>query len=338
LSNPKTNLISILMPVKNAASFLEECLSSLLSQTEKNWELIAVNDCSSDNSLQLLQRFAKRDKRIIVLNNNGSGIINALRTAYSVSNGNLITRMDADDRMAAQKLEILKRNLLCKGNGNVATGLIEYFSETTLGDGYRYYQNWLNGLTRQGNNYVDIYRECVIPSPCWMVFRGDLDACGAFEADVYPEDYDLCFRFYQQKLKPIPCSDLLHFWRDHTARTSRNDLHYADNRFLELKLHWFLKIDHKPNKTLVLWGAAKKGKELAKGLLAADIPFTWVCNNPNKINKHVYGQIMLNAAVVSEMRNSQFIIAVANKSNQETISSQLVSMGAEHGQGIFFFC
>ncbi|MBL4587538.1 MAG: glycosyltransferase family 2 protein [Flavobacteriales bacterium] len=320
------------MPVKNAGLFLEECLSSILSQTETDWELIAVNDHSTDNTLQLLQRFAKQETRISVLENSGSGIIDALRTAYSAANGNLITRMDADDRMAPQKLEILKENLLREKKGNVATGLVNYFSDAALGDGYRYYEKWLNGLTKQGNNYQDIYRECVIPSPCWMVFRADLDACKAFEPDVYPEDYDLCFRFYQHKLKPIPCSDLLHFWRDHAARTSRNDPHYADNRFLQLKLHWFLKIDHNPEKTLVLWGAAKKGKELAKGLLAAKIPFTWVCNNPNKINKHVYGQKMLNANVVSEMKNTQFIIAVANKDEQEKIELQMKNNAA------FFFC
>lgn len=326
------------MPVKNAEPFLNECLSSLLSQTETNWELIAVDDHSSDNSLQILQRFAKQDERITVLANTGSGILYALRTAYSNCEGELITRMDADDRMTYRKLEVLKHGLLRDGKGNIATGLVEYFSDTILGDGYRYYEKWLNNLTASGSNYADIYRECVIPSPCWMVFREDLDRCGAFEPNVYPEDYDLCFRFYQQGLKPIPCSEVLHHWRDHAERTSRNDPHYADNRFLELKLNWFLKIDHDPEKTLVVWGAAKKGKELAKGLLEAKVDFRWMCNNPNRIGKEIYGQRILGEQTVLDLKNPQIIIAVANKDDQHRITDQLASLGLRSGESFFFFC
>ncbi len=177
------NTISILMPVKNAEPFLTDCLNSIISQTETNWELIAVNDGSTDDSLRVLQDFSKKDKRISTLENSGSGIIEALRLAYSLSRGNLITRMDADDLMPPTKLEILKRNLLSFGSKNLATGQVKYFSNEGLKDGYRYYESWLNELTKSGTNYSDIYRECVIPSPCWMVFREVLDECGAFDAN-----------------------------------------------------------------------------------------------------------------------------------------------------------
>lgn len=325
-------MISILMPVKNAEPFLTDCLNSILSQTETNWELIAINDGSSDNSESVLEQFAQADKRIHVLENDGSGIIAALRLAYATSKGSLITRMDADDLMPPKKLETLKRNLLSFGNGNIAIGQVKYFSDEGLKDGYRYYEKWLNDLTASGTNYSDIYRECVIPSPCWMVFRDDLDKSGAFTSDVYPEDYDLCFRFYGKGLKPIPCSDVLHLWRDHSSRSSRNDPNYADNRFLDLKLEWFLKLDHQPEKTLVVWGAASKGKALVKGLLAAGVDFRWMCNNPNKINKHVYDTLIENVAKIGPLQNLQVIVAVANKDEQTAIRQQLKADEA------FFFC
>ncbi len=338
MSSNQGDLISILMPVKNAEPFLHECLSSILSQTETYWELIAVDDHSTDNSLHILNSFAKGDERMTILSNTGSMIIDALRTAYANCKGNLITRMDADDRMVEQKLEILKQSLLGEGTGNVAIGQVEYFSDTTLGDGYRYYEKWLNDMAANGTNYQDIYRECVIPSPCWMVFREDLDRCAAFKPTVYPEDYDLCFRFYQDGLKPIPCSSVLHEWRDHAARSSRNDPHYADNRFLKLKLHWFLNIDRDPEKTLVVWGAAKKGKELAKGLLKAKVDFRWMCNNPNKIGKHVYDKLIYNVDAIQELDDPQIIIAVANKDEQAEIRRTLISLGLRSGNGFFFFC
>ena len=83
----------------------------------------------------------------------------------------------------------------------MATGLVKYFSETTLGDGYQKYEQWLNQLTLENRNFEDIYKECVIPSPAWMCHRDDLDNCGGFAQQQYPEDYDLCFRFYKNKLK-----------------------------------------------------------------------------------------------------------------------------------------
>lgn len=325
-------LISILMPVRNAAPFLTECLHSIISQTETHWELLAVNDGSSDNSKAILEQFAQADKRICLLENDGNGIIDALRLAYSKSNGQLISRMDADDVMPPVKLETLKRNLLSFGIKHLAIGQVKYFSDEGLKDGYRYYEKWLNGLTANGSNYSDIYRECVIPSPCWMVFREDLDECGAFSSDVYPEDYDLCFRFYGNGLKPIPCSEVLHHWRDHSFRSSRNDPNYADNRFLDLKLHWFLKLDYQPQKTLVVWGAASKGKALAKGLLAAGVDFRWMCNNPNKINKHVYDTLIGDVATIGSLENRQVIVAVANKTEQAEIREQLTDDEA------FFFC
>lgn len=327
--NPR---ISILIPCKNAGSFLKDCLTSILSQTETNWELIVVNDGSTDESKAILEQFEQADKRILVFDNNGSGIIDALRLAYSKSSGELITRMDADDIMFLNKLEVLKRNLISNGLGHVAIGQVKYFSDEELKDGYRYYELWLNGLTESGTNYSDIYRECVIPSPCWMVFREDLDRCGAFSSDQYPEDYDLTFRFFGNGLKVIPCSELLHHWRDHSSRSSRNDPNYADNRFLDLKLKWFLKLSHDASRPLVVWGAASKGKMLSKGLLEAGVEFRWMCNNPNKINKHVYGKLMENVAGINQLENPQVIVAVANKDEQAEIRKQLKVDEA------FFFC
>ncbi|MCW9041214.1 MAG: glycosyltransferase, partial [Flavobacteriales bacterium] len=80
-------MISIIMPVKNTSLYLSECLNSIINQTEKNWELIAVNDHSTDNSKEILASFANQDNRIKVWDNTGNGIIDALQLAYSKSSG-----------------------------------------------------------------------------------------------------------------------------------------------------------------------------------------------------------------------------------------------------------
>jgi glycosyltransferase involved in cell wall biosynthesis len=331
-------LISILMPVKNTGSFLAECLQSIIEQSYHHWELIAINDHSTDNSLDILQAYAQKDQRIRVLNNEGKGIIQALRLAYQHSKGVLITRMDADDKMTKQKLEQMSKVLQQNGVGHLAIGQVAYFSATTLGNGYLKYQDWLNALSKTGNNFTEIYKECVIPSPCWMLYRADLDRCGAFQPNRYPEDYDLCFRFYQNQLKVIPSPLVLHHWRDYPNRTSRTDEHYADNRFLQLKLDYFLKLDYNTDHTLVLWGAGKKGKSLARQLIAKQQPFIWICNNERKIGKSIYEQILQPIESIHQLKKSQFLIAVAGDAPQKEILDYLTQKKWVQGADYFFFC
>ncbi len=327
------DLISILIPVKNGSAFIEECITSILKQTIINWEIMIVNDHSTDNTLAILNQFEKSHSNIKVYNNIDSGIIGALRLAYAKSNGNYITRMDADDIMLSNKLEVLYRNLINNGKGYVATGLVKYFSQNTLGNGYVEYQNWLNKLTSTGSNYNEIYKECVIPSPSWMLHKEDLDLCDAFEPNIYPEDYDLCFRFYEHNLTVIPCGEIIHKWRDYPTRTSRTDNHYTNNTFIPLKCSYFIKLDYDNKLPLILWGAGKKGKAIANELIKYNIPFSWITNNQKKIGHNIYGHTIQNANLFNIQNQQQYIIAIANKEEQLTIKKLLNKQ-----QKVYFFC
>ncbi|MEX2590379.1 MAG: glycosyltransferase family 2 protein [Chitinophagales bacterium] len=328
----------MLMPVKNAEPFLWQCLDSIIHQSYGNWELLAVNDHSDDDSFEILENYSAKDKRIQVLQNTGKGIIPALRLAYEKSKGKYITRMDADDICKQNKLGVLLNNLLKYGRGHIAIGQVEYFSENELGEGYKKYAEWLNSLTAKGNNFEEIFKECVIPSPCWMLHRADLEKCGAFSSDQYPEDYDLCFRMYAAGLKCIPCNQTLHLWRDHPERSSRNDPNYLDNHFSELKIKYFLKSENKSDRALVLWGAGKRGKKLAVLLNAAHIDFHWICNNPNKIGNEIYGQVIHDESTFPKFQSSQVIVAVANSIAQENIRAKLQYSGMKNMKDYFFFC
>src|SRR5690554_547571 len=139
--NPK---VSILIPAKNEAKFIEECLISIQNQSYKNWEAIIVDDHSSDTTAALVQQFAENEPRIKTRINKGIGIIPALQTAYELSEGTFITRMDADDIMRPRKIEVLLSGLLKKGEKHVAVGGVHYFAEKKLKSGFENYQNWLN--------------------------------------------------------------------------------------------------------------------------------------------------------------------------------------------------
>lgn len=331
-------LISILTPFKNTEEFLPECLDSILNQSYSNWELLIVDDCSSDNSFLIVESYARKDFRIKLIKNNGNGIIDALQLAFKHSRGAYITRMDSDDIMTPDKLEVLLNHLLEKGRQHVAIGLVKYFSDEGISDGYSRYERWLNELTMKGENYSDIYKECVIPSPCWMIHKEDLLECDAFNPNRYPEDYDLTFRFYKNNMKCIPCVKVLHHWRDYATRTSRTHEHYAQNYFLDIKLHYFLDLDHDKNRTLTVWGAGFKGKRIAKLLKEKGVPFIWICNNPKKIGKHIYNLELYSFNYLNELKNPQSIVTVANERAQERIRQFFETQHMNSMFDYFYFC
>jgi len=335
MQNP---LISILTPFKNTEFFLESCLDSILKQSYTNWELLIIDDASTDSSYKIVEAFTKKDNRIKLFKNTGNGIIDALKLAFNKSKGELITRMDSDDVMRANKLEVLANNLLIFGKQHVAIGLVHYFSEDGIKEGYKSYETWLNNLTKTGKNYSEVYKECVIPSPCWMLYRSDLIACDAFNPNIYPEDYDLAFRFYKHNYKCIPCNKVIHNWRDYSSRTSRTHEHYAENHFIDLKLNYFLALDYNPNKKLVVWGAGNKGKIITKTLIKKGIPFEWICDNPNKIGRDIYGKVLQPFSFLKSVKNAQSIITVANKNAQKEIKIYLKSIQMVNKTDYFFFC
>lgn len=328
--------VSIITPVKNGAQFLVECLDSIVNQTYQNWELIIVNDNSTDETQSILEEYAKQDNRIVVLQNKGKGIIEALQTGYAKSIGEFITRMDADDIMTLNKLELLTKKLIENEKRHLATGFVNYFSETELGQGYFNYQEWLNGLSQTESNFDDIYKECVIPSPCWMVYRDDFEASGGFNSNLYPEDYELIFRFYKQGLKVVTVKEVIHHWRDYATRTSRTDSNYTDNYFIQLKMNYFLELDYDNSRELELWGAGKKGKEVARFLIEKEIKFDWLSNNDKKIGKEVYGVILKDSISVLEKGRPQILIAVGSMDYNREIKKALNSKNLKPNVDYFF--
>ena len=333
-----TAKVSLLMPFKNTVDYIDDCINSIRDQTYKNWELLAVNDHSTDGSDSVIKQYEASDKRISLLANKGKGIIDALRTAYDQADGLYVSRMDSDDLMTPDKLEHMVNQLGQAGKGHVALGQVKYFSNEGISEGYKKYEEWINLLTKNGSNYTEIYKECVIPSPSWMVYSEDLQSCGAFNHNRYPEDYDLTFRFRKHQLKCLPCTKVLHLWRDYPTRTSRTSEHYAQNSFLELKIYYFLDLDHDINRPLALWGAGDKGKTLAKLLLESKIDFYWLCDNPRKIGKKIYGQELLAYQRLETLDQPQSIISVANPEAQKEISNYLVNLQMKAFGDYYFFC
>ena len=98
--------VSVLLPFHNAATTLGECLDSIQAQTLGDFELLAVDDWSSDSSNALVHQRAIGDRRVRLLRNPGRGLVDALNFGLSAARAPLIARMDADDRMRPRRLAL----------------------------------------------------------------------------------------------------------------------------------------------------------------------------------------------------------------------------------------
>jgi len=135
--NTENPLVSIIMPVFNAGRFLVGALDSILKQTYENWELIAVDDASSDNSFLILQHYANFDNRIKVFKNiRNLGVSKTANFAVSQSKGEFIARMDADDIMYPERIRGQTGFLLRNPRVIVVGGQVKLIDESgkKLGD------------------------------------------------------------------------------------------------------------------------------------------------------------------------------------------------------------
>lgn len=94
----KKGLVSVVMPAYNAEDFIADSIRSILDQTYENWEFIIINDCSSDNTAQIIERFLDNDPRIKLIHNKENlGPAKSSNICLKHTKGEFIARLDADD-------------------------------------------------------------------------------------------------------------------------------------------------------------------------------------------------------------------------------------------------
>lgn len=124
------DLVSIITPAYNAAAYIAETIESVLAQTYLKWEMLIVNDCSKDNTVEIVQSYAKKDKRIKLINlkqNRGAAV--ARNTAIQNAKGRYIAFLDSDDLWKKEKLQ--KQIQFMQRNGYAFTFTsYEHFKET----------------------------------------------------------------------------------------------------------------------------------------------------------------------------------------------------------------
>lgn len=103
--------IGIIVPVYNVALYIEKCIQGIVKQTYTNWEMLLIDDGSTDGSKQILEKYALRDKRIQVIYKENGGSASARNLGISLINAEYMVFIDADDYVHPQYLELLYQTM-----------------------------------------------------------------------------------------------------------------------------------------------------------------------------------------------------------------------------------
>ncbi|MBO3697789.1 glycosyltransferase family 2 protein [Roseivirga sp. E12] len=303
------------MPVKNLDRYLTDCLSSIVDQSFIDWELIIVNDHSTDQTLSILEEFSKKDERIRYLTNTGKGITPALQIAIEECSGEFLTRFDGDDLMPEGRLELMIKAIASSPPKTIVTGKVKYFGDQPISEGYLKYEGWLNKRVDQQDHWNWVYRECVIASPNWMMRRKELEDIQPLGAMTYPEDYNLVLEWYQSGFNVRAVDAITLHWREHAKRTSRNSDYYNQEHFFKLKIEHLVK-HQSGSSDLVLWGTDTKGRISAQILDQLQVPFHWMGLNKKSNSKGILGHQVVHYQSIEKLNKPKLLIAVFPPQNQ----------------------
>ena len=101
------NKVSIIVPIYNAEKWLEKCINSIIKQLYHNIEILLVNDGSTDKSLEICQKFAKKDNRIIIIDKPNEGVSKSRNIGIEKATGEYIKFVDSDDWLEENTCEEL---------------------------------------------------------------------------------------------------------------------------------------------------------------------------------------------------------------------------------------
>lgn len=312
--------MSILLPVRDAALTLAECLGSLRGQTLEDHEVVAVDDGSRDGSADLLHAAAAADARVRVVRPSGrGGLVAALNAGLVAARAPLVARMDADDRCAPTRLA-LQAEAFDRDPGLAVLAARVRAVGDTVGPGMLAYVEWSNGLLDDAAIRRDLLVESPLVHPSVMMRTEALRALGGYRDDGGPEDYDLWLRAAQGGLRFSKLGDILLEWRDSPRRLTRTDARYAPARFFARKHQALLAGPLLARGPVVIWGAGEIGKAWSRALRESGVPVrAFVEVDPRKLGQRIHDVPVVEPAAAVAMGEPLHLAAVGQRGARERI-------------------
>lgn len=329
--------VSIILPCYNVEETLQESLNSIKRQTLADYELIAINDGSTDTTLSILENWARREKRLQIISQPHSGVITAANIGIKESRSEYMARMDADDISHPERLALQVAYLDENPNVGVVSSLVEVFAKDGVREGYRLYVEWLNSLVTNEDIRREMFVESPLANPSVMVRTAWLKKVGGYEDHGWPEDYDMWLRLYLAGVVFAKIPKVLLKWRDHPGRITRTDRRYSVMNFLRAKAHYLARGPLDGRDAVILWGAGMMGRRLGKQLLREQVPLSlFVDIDPKKIGRKRWDCLIIPADDLLEWwgqyKNPVILAAVGARNARSLIRLRLNAFGFVEGQ------
>lgn len=229
-----TITVSIVLPCYNGAGFLAQSIDSVIDQTFTDWELIIVNDCSTDRSLEIMQNYASRDSRIRIINNEHNlKLPGALNRGFSEAMGKYLTWTSHDNRMAPTMLKEFVNYLDNNPDKGLVTACYAAFSLTTGEQLYEVHHP-------DPQLHLPLFN-CVCYA--FMYRREVLDTVGDYDTTLFlVEDYDYWVRIWQKYPVGKIYKVLYHTGVGEDTLTLSRKKEIAE-KLLEMRLRYFTDFD-----------------------------------------------------------------------------------------------
>ena len=328
--------VSILMPVRDAATTLPACLDSIMGQDYADYELVVIDDHSSDDSRAVIKQYALNDLRIKMYRNPGRGLVAALNYGLAQCRSELVARMDADDLMAPNRLSKQVRHLQADTRLGLSASRVHLFPAHQITDGFREYIRWQDQCISPRQIANNIFVESPFAHPSVAFRRSAVLSLGGYLEGDFPEDYDLWLRMHQAGHRMEKLPEQLLDWRDDAKRTSRSNPRYSREAFDRLRAEYLFRdprIQRNRN-NLAIWGAGRKTRRRCDHLLHQGInPRAWIDIDPRKIGNRIKGVPVVDSGWMSARVDRPFVLVyVTNHGARDLIARELEQMGYRPGE------
>lgn len=305
--------VSVLFPARNAAATVDDALGSVLEQTDPDFEVIAVDDASSDDTLDRLRAWAARDRRVRVLARNGArgDLVAALERARAAARGAYLLRMDADDFAHPERLAACRPLLDADPALAAVSCLVRSFPGARVRPGRRRYDAWLNGLRTHEAMARERFVESPVAHPSVLLRACAVAAVGGYRRFAGPEDYDLWLRLFAAGARFAKVPRLLLFWREREGRLSRRCPRYGPAGFARARADAFARL--LAGRPAALLGSGSAGRRMARELLARGVRVSFfVDRDPRKVGRSPYGVPVLGFEEALARRRGEVVLTAVN--------------------------
>ncbi|MDP1580523.1 MAG: glycosyltransferase [Candidatus Didemnitutus sp.] len=329
------------MPLHNAATTVARAVASVQTQTLADWELVVVDDGSTDTTREILLEYALNDPRLRVLNIARHGIVAALNEGIAAANGEFIARMDADDeshpqRLAAQ-VEYLQKHAAC----GLVSCAVAFGGDRTKSAGYALHVDWTNSLLTPEQIALNRFVEAPLAHPSVLFRRTLVEDHGGYREGNFPEDYELWLRWLDAGVEMAKLPETLLTWHDLPGRLSRCDARYAVEAFYQLKAKWiaaWLRRELPPSREIWVWGAGRPTRQRAAKLAEHGVRVAgYIDIDAKKIGHRVGGVPVVAPQKLPPVHTSFVLSYVGNRGAREDIRRQLRATGRSEGRD-FLVC